>query len=96
MLLIDLLEEEPDDSVRFAIADTLGKLAVRAQEVGLNDAERVIPGWKADGNPFMIREHFPRDEFAPEVVDRLEYLCEIEGGTEKLVPLVVLWKGLRE
>ena len=96
MLLIDLLEEEPDDCVRSAIADTLGKLAVRAQEVGVIDAERIIPGWKADGNPFVIREHFSRDEFTPEDVDRLEYLCETEGGTDKLVPLVVRWKGLRE
>jgi len=74
----------------------LGKLASRAQKVGVIDAERVIPGWKANGNPFVIREHFSRDEFAPEVVDRLEYLCETEGGTEKLVPLVVLWAGLEE
>jgi hypothetical protein len=89
LLLIDLLEEEPDDCVRSAITETLGKLAVRAQEVGVIDAERVIPGWKADGNPFVIREHFSGDEFAPEVVDRLEHLCETEGGTEILVPLVM-------
>ena|SRR5271165_2147788 len=64
LLLIDLLEEEPDDCVRFAIADTLGKLASRAQKVGVIDAERVIPGWKANGNPFVVREHFYRREFA--------------------------------
>ena len=74
MLLIDLLEEEPDDCVRSAIADTLGKLAVRTEEVGVIDAERIIPGWKADGNPFVIREHFSRGEFASEIVDRLDYL----------------------
>jgi hypothetical protein len=97
LLLIDLLEEEPDDCVRFAIADTLGKLASRAQEVGVIDAERIIPGWKADGNPFVIREHFSRDEFAPEIVDRLDYLCVTEAVTEKVMPLAcLLWKGLGE
>ena len=40
LLLIDLLEEEPDYCVCFAIADTLGKLASRAQKVGVIDAER--------------------------------------------------------
>jgi hypothetical protein len=74
----------------------LGKLAPRAQKVDVIDAERVIPGWKANGNPFVVREHFSRGEFASEIVDRLDNLCVTEGGTEKLVPLVVLWKGLRE
>jgi hypothetical protein len=74
LLLIDLLEEEPDDCVRSAITDTLGKLASRAQKVGVIDAERVIPGWKANGNPFIVREHFTRGEFASEVVDRLDRL----------------------
>ena len=59
LLLIDLLEEEPDDCVRSAITETLVTLAVRAQEVGVIDAERVIPGWKANGNPFVVREHSP-------------------------------------
>jgi hypothetical protein len=78
-------------------ADTLGKLAVRAQEVGVNDAERIIPGWKADGNPFVIREHFSRDGFSPEIVDRLDCLCESESGNEKVMPLVsLLWKGFGE
>ncbi len=96
-LLIDLLEEEPDDCVRFAIADALGKLASRAQEVGVIDAERIIPGWKAHGNPFVFREHFSRDEFAPEIVDRLDYLCVTEVVTEKVMPLAcLLWKGLGE
>jgi len=97
LLLIDLLEEEPDDCVRFAIADTLGKLASRAQIVGVIDSERVIPGWKADGNPFVVREHFSRGEFASEIVDRLEYLCVTEAVTEKVLPLAcLLWKGLGE
>ena len=97
LLLIDLLEEEPDDCVRFAIADTLGKLAIRAQEVGVIDAERIIPGWKADGSPFVTREHFSRDEFAPEIVDRLDHLCVAEAVTEKVMPLAcLLWKGLGE
>ena len=30
LLLIDLLEEEPDDCVRFAIADTFGKARLRS------------------------------------------------------------------
>jgi hypothetical protein len=97
LLLIDLLEEEPDDCVRSAIADTLGKLASRAQKVGVIDAERVIPGWKADGNPFVVREHFSRGEFASEIVDRLDYLCVTEAVTEKAMPLAcLLWKGLGE
>ena len=97
MLLIDLLEEEPDDCVRFAIADTLGKLAVRAQEAGVIDAERVIPGWKANGNPFVVREHFSRGEFASEIVDRLDNLCATEAVTEKVMPFAcLLWKGLGE
>ena len=54
----------------------------------------VIPGWKANGNPFVVREHFSRSEFASEIVDRL--VCESETGTEKVMPLVVLWKGLGE
>jgi hypothetical protein len=74
LLLIDLLEGEPDDGVRSAIIDTLGKLASRAQKVGVIDAERVIPGWKANGNPFVVREHFSRVEFASEIVKRTERL----------------------
>jgi hypothetical protein len=35
----------------------------------------------------------PVDEFASEVVDRLEYLCETESGIEKVMPFVVLWKA---
>jgi hypothetical protein len=97
LLLIDLLEDEPDDCVRFAIADTLGKLASRAQIVGVIDAERVIPGWKAKGNPFVVREHFSRGEFASEIVDRLDRLCESESGNQKVMPLVsLLWKGFGE
>jgi hypothetical protein len=97
LLLIDLLEEEPDDCVRFAIADTLGKLASRAQKVGVIDSERVIPGWKANGNPFVVREHFSRGEFASEIVDRLDDLCVTEAVTEKVIPLAcLLWKGLGE
>jgi hypothetical protein len=97
LLLIDFLEEEPDDCVRRAIADTLGKLASRAQKVGVIDAERVIPGWKADGSPFMVREHFSRGEFASEIVDRLDNLCLTEVVTEKVMPLAcLLWKGLGE
>jgi len=97
LLLIDLLEEEPDDCVRFAIADALGKLASRAQKVGVIDAERVIPGWRANGNPFVIREQFSRGEFASEIVDRLEYLCVTEAVTVKVMPLAcLLWKGLGE
>ena len=97
LLLIDLLEDEPDDCVRFAIADTLGKLASRAQKVGVIDAERVIPGWKANGNPFVVREHFSRGEFASEIVDRLDDLCVTEAVTEKVIPLAcLLWKGLGE
>ena len=97
LLLIDLLEEEPDDCVRTAIADTLGKLASRAQNVGVIDSERVIPGWKANGNPFVVREYFSRGEFASEIVDRLEYLCVTEAMTEKVMPLAcLLWKGLGE
>ena len=97
LLLIDLLEEEPDDCVRSAIADTLGKLASSAQKVGVVDAERVIPGWKANGNPFVVREHFTRSEFASEIVDRLDRLCVAEVGTEKMMPLVcLLWKGFGE
>jgi len=97
LLLIDLLEEEPDDCVRSAIADTLGKLASRAQKVGVIDAERVIPGWKANGNPFVVREHFSRGEFASEIVDRLDYLCVTEAVTAKVMPLAcLLWKGLGE
>ena len=95
LLLIDLLEEEPDDCVRFAIADTLGKLASKAQKVGVIDSERIIPGWKADGNPFVVREHFSRGEFASEIVDRLDYLCVTEAVTEKVMALACLpWKGL--
>ena len=97
LLLIDFLEEEPDDWVISAIADTLGKLASRAQKVGVIDAERVIPGWKANGNPFVVREHFSRSEFASEIVDRLDRLCETESGNEKVMPLVsLLWKGFGE
>jgi hypothetical protein len=97
LLLIDLLEEESDDCVRSAIADTLEKLASRAQKVGVIDAERVIPGWKANGNPFVVREHFSRGEFASEIVDRLDYLCVTEAVTEKVLPLAcLLWKGLGE
>jgi hypothetical protein len=50
----------------------LGKLTSRAQKVGIIDAERVIPGWKANGNPFVIHEHLSRGEFASEIVDRLD------------------------
>jgi hypothetical protein len=97
LLLIDLLEDEPDDCVRFAIADTLGKLASRAQKVGVIDAQRVIPGWKANGTPFVVREHFSRGEFASEIVDRLDYLCVAEAVTKKVMPLAcLLWKGLGE
>ena len=32
------------------------------------------------------------DEVASEV-DRLEYLCETESGTEKVMAFVVLWKA---
>jgi hypothetical protein len=97
LLLIDLLEEEPDDRVRSAIADTLGKLALRAQEVGVIDVERIIPGWRANGNPFVVREHFSRGDFASEIVDRLDYLCVTEAMTEKVMPLVcLLWKGFGE
>ena len=71
--------------------------ASRAQKVGVIDAERVIPGWKANGNPFVVREHFSRSEFASEIVDRLEYLCATEAVTEKVMPLAcLLWKGLGE
>jgi hypothetical protein len=95
LLLIDLFEEEPDNCVRFAIADTLGKLASKAQKVGVIDSERIIPGWKADGNPFVVREHFSRGEFASEIVDRLDYLCVTEAVTEKVMALACLpWKGL--
>jgi hypothetical protein len=77
--------------------NTLGKLASRAQKVGVIDAERVIPGWKANGNPFVLREHFSRGEFASEIVDRLDYLCVTEVVTEKVMPLAcLLWKGLGE
>src|SRR5271165_4865693 len=97
LLLIDLLEEEPDDCVRFAIADTLGNLGSRAQKVGVIDAERVIPGWKANGNPFVVREHFTRSEFASEIVDRLDRLSVADVGTETMMPLAsLLWKGLGE
>ena len=86
-----------DKQIELAIADTLGKLASRAQKVGVIDAERVIPGWKANGNPFVVREHFSRGEFASEIVDRLEYLCVTEAVTEKVTPLAcLLWKGLGE
>ena len=75
----------------------LGKLASRAQKVGVIDAERVIPGWKANGNPFVVREYFSRGEFASEIVDRLDYLCVTEAVTEKAMPLAcLLWKGLGE
>ena len=84
-------------SLRCRIADTLGKLASRAQKVGVIDAERVIPSWKANGNPFVVREHFSRGEFASEIVDRLDYLCVTEAVTEKVMPLAcLLWKGLGE
>ena len=97
LLLIDLLDEETDGCVRSAIAETLGKLASRAQKVGVLDAERVIPGWKASGNPFVVREHFTRGEFASEIVDRLDRLCVAEVGTEKMLPLsCLLWKGFGE
>ena len=97
MLLIDLFEEEPDNCVRFAIADTLGKLASRAQKVGVIDAERVIPGWKAKGNPFVVREHFSRGEFASEIVERLDHLCMAEAVAEKVMHLACrLWKGFGE
>src|ERR1700676_3209632 len=59
LLLIDLLEEEPDDCVRFAIADTLGKLASRAQKVGVIDDERVLPGLGANAGPVLVWQHFP-------------------------------------
>ena len=91
----------PARSERFRLkrfgADTLGKLASRARKVGVIDAERVIPGWKANGNPFVGREHFSRGEFASEIVDRLEYLCVTETVTEKVMPIAcLLWKGLGE
>ena len=97
MLLIALLEDER--TIAFALrSQTLwGKLASRAQKVGVIDAKRVIPGWKANGNPFVVREHFSRGEFASEIVDRLDRLCVAEVGTEKVMPLAsLLWKGLGE
>ena len=79
------------------MTNTLGKLASRAQKVGVIDAERVIPGWKANGNPFVVREHFSRGEFASEIVDRLDDLCVTEAGSQKVMPLVrFLWKGFGE
>src|ERR1700674_4209034 len=96
LLLMDLLEEEPDDCVRSAIADPLGRLASRAQKVGVIDSERVIPGWKANGNPFVVREHFTPGEFTSEIVDRLDHLC-FEAGSQKVMPLVTpLWRGFGE
>jgi hypothetical protein len=45
----------------------------------------------------VIREHFSRDGFSPEIVDRLDRLCESESGNEKVMPLVsLLWKGFGE
>jgi hypothetical protein len=52
---------------------------------------------EADGNPFVVREHFSRGEFASEIVDRLDRLCVAEAGTEKMMPLAcLLWKGFGE
>ena len=97
LLLIDLLEQEADDCVYRAIVRTLGNLALKAQKYGVIDAERVIPSWRAGGNPLIVREHLSRIEFAPEIVDRLEHLCEAEPGAEKVMPLMILlWKGFGE
>ena len=69
-------------------------LASIAQKVGVIDAERVIPGWKPNGNPFVVRELFSWGEFASEIVDRLDRLCVAEAGTQKMMPLAcLLWKG---
>jgi hypothetical protein len=97
LLLIDLLEQEVNECVYQATARTLGNLALKAQKCGVIDAERVFPAWRASGDPLVVREHFSRAEFASEILDRLDQLCEAEPGGEKVMPLVgLLWKGFGE
>jgi hypothetical protein len=66
----------------------LGKLAPRAQKVDVIDAERVIPGWKANGNPFVVREHFSRGEFASEIVDVLNIYARLRAEPRNWCPLL--------
>ena len=97
LLLIDLLEQEVNACVYQATAGALGNLALKAQKCGVLDAERVFPAWRATGDQLMVREHFSRVEFASEIVDRLDHLCEAETGAEKVMPLVsLLWRGFGE
>ena len=97
LLLIDLLEQEVNDCTYRATARALGNLALKAQKCGVIDAERVFPAWRASGDPLVVREHFSRAEFATEILDRLDQLCEAEPGGEKVMPLVgLLWKGFGE
>jgi hypothetical protein len=97
LLLIDLLEQEVNECVYQATAGALGNLALKAQKCGVIDAERVFPAWRASGHPFVLREHFSRVEFASEIVDRLDHLCEAQPGAERVMPLVsLLWKGFGE
>jgi hypothetical protein len=43
-----------------------------------------------------IREYLSREEFAPEIIDRLARLAETEPGNEKVLPFVcLLWRGFR-
>jgi len=94
LLLMDLLEEETDETVYGVIASTLGKLAIKAQKNGVLDLECVFPAWRSGNDPVMVREHLSREEFAPEITDRLARLAETEPGIEKILPLVcLLWRG---
>jgi hypothetical protein len=97
LVLVDLLEQEINNCVCRAIASTLGNLALKAQKCGVIDAERVIPAWRANGDPLVVREHFSRAEFASEILDRLDQSCKAEPGDDKVMPLVsLLWKGFGE
>jgi hypothetical protein len=94
LLLVELLEEETDESVYGTIAGTLRTLAITAQKDGVLDLECVFPAWRSGDDPLFVREHLSREEFAPEINDRLAGLAETEPGIEKVLPLVcLLWRG---
>jgi hypothetical protein len=94
LLLVDLLEEETDEAVYDAIIGKLGNLAIKAQKNGVLDLEYVFPAWRSCDDPLLVREYLSREEFAPEIIDRLARLAETEPGNEKVLPFVcLLWRG---
>lgn len=58
------------------------------------DPECVFPAWRSGDDPLLVRENLSREEFAPEIIDRLARLAETEPGNEKVLPFVcLLWRG---